>query len=164
MESDIVNILQHYLNRNTVENNRIDVNQMMWAILRRHVKIFLDTTWIIASQHIVFRDSSIEKLLRQRCLKDDENEISTLHAFMAEFYRKYSSMKEISTSRVLYHYEQGHMYQELVKYLHSLEGRLVARHDRENYLRVRIFILLRNFDLCLIFLIAPSLYKHTWLC
>lgn len=117
---------------------------MTWAILRRHVKIFLDTTWVIASQYIIFRDSSVEKLVRQRCLKDDVNEIRTLHAFMAEFYRKYSSMKEISTSRVLYHYEQGHMYQELVKYLHSTEGYIVARHDRENYLRVRIFLSLSN--------------------
>jgi hypothetical protein len=107
----MVNILQHYLNRDIDENNRIEVNQMTWAILRRHVKIFLDTTWIIGSQYIIFRDSSIEKLLRQRCLKDDANEIRTLHAFMAEFYRKYSSMKDIATSRVLYHYEQGHMYQ-----------------------------------------------------
>ncbi|CAF1350468.1 unnamed protein product [Rotaria sordida] len=137
IESDMVNILQHYLNRNIDENNRIDVNQMIWAILRRHVKIFLDTTWIIGSQYIIFRDSSIEKLLRQRCLKDDANEICTLHAFMAEFYRKYSSMKDIATSRVLYHYEQGHMYQELVTYLRSLEGRIVTRHDRENYLRRR---------------------------
>jgi hypothetical protein len=99
----MVNILQHYLNRN------IDVNQMIWAILRRHVKIFLDTTWIMGSQYIIFRDSSIEKLLRQRCLKEDANEIRTLHAFMAEFYRKYSSMKDIATSRVLYHYEEGHI-------------------------------------------------------
>ncbi|CAF3689165.1 unnamed protein product [Adineta steineri] len=129
IESDMVNILQHYLNRN------IDVNQMIWAILRRHVKIFLDTTWITGSQYIIFRDSSIEKLLRQRCLKDDANEIRTLHAFMAEFYRKYSSTKNYATSRVLYHYEQGHMYQELVSYLHSPEGFIVARHDRENYLR-----------------------------
>jgi hypothetical protein len=65
---------------------------------------------------------------------------------MTEFYRKYSSMKDIATSRVLYHYEQGHMYQELVTYLHSREGFIVTRHDRENYLRVRIFILLRNFS------------------
>jgi len=142
----MVNILEHYLNRNLDENNRIDVNQMTWAMLRRHVKIFLDTTWIAASQYIVFRDSSIEKLIRQRCLKDDANEIRTLHLFLTEFYRKYSSMKDIATSRVLYHYEQGHMYQELVTYLHSREGFIVTRHDRENYLRVRIFILLRNFS------------------
>ena len=142
----MVNILQHYLNRNIDENTRVDVNQMIWAMLRRHVKIFLDTTWIIGSQYIIFRDSSIEKLVRQRCLNDDANEIRTLHAFMTEFYRKYSPMKDIATSRVLYHYEQGHMYQELVTYLHSLEGRIVTRHDRENYLRVRIFILLRDFS------------------
>ncbi|CAF5066594.1 unnamed protein product, partial [Rotaria magnacalcarata] len=137
IESDMVNILEHYLNRNTDENNRIDVNQMIWAVLRRHVKIFLDTTWIAGIQYIIFRDSSIEKLLRQRCLKDDANETCTLHTFMAEFYRKYSSMKDIATSRVLYHYEQGHMYQELVTYLRSPEGRIVTRHDRENYLRRR---------------------------
>jgi hypothetical protein len=146
MESDMVNILQNYLNRNIDENNRIVVNQMMWAMLRRHVKVFLDTTWSIGRQYIIFRDSSIEKLLRQRCLKEDTDEIRSLHAFMAEFYRKYSSMKDMATSRVLYHYEQGHMYQELVTYLYSLEGRLVARDDRENYLRVRIFISLINFS------------------
>lgn len=129
----MLNLLQKYLKTDT------DVNAMTWSILRRHVKIFLDTTWIMGSLYIIFRDSSIEKLLRQRCLNDDANEIRSLHAFMAEFYRKHSSIKEISTSRVLYHYEQGRMYEELVEYLSSLEGRLVARHDRENYLRVRIF-------------------------
>lgn len=152
------------MNRNTDENNRIDVNQMTWAIIRRHVKIFLDTTWIIGSQYIIFRDSSLEKLLRQRCLKNDVNEIRALHAFMAEFYRKYSSMKDVSTSRVLYHYEQGHMYQELVNYLHSLEGRIVTRHDRENYLRVRIFISISYFFSLFDIFKAPSLYKHTWFC
>ena len=158
----MVNILEHYLNINLDENNRIDVNPMIWSMLRRHVKIFLDTTWITASQYIIFRDSSIEKLLRQRCLKDDTNEIRALHAFMSEFYRKYSSMKDVATSRVLYHYEQGHMYQELITYLSSPEGRIVTRHDRENYLRVRIFILLTNFSST--FSKASSLSKHTWLC
>ena len=136
---------------------------MTWAIIRRHVKTFLDTTWIIGSQYIIFRDSSIEKLLRQRCLKDDVNEIRILHAFMAEFYRKYSLMKDVLTSRVLYHYEQGHMYQELVTYLHSLEGRIVARHDRENYLRVRIPIFLSHFFFLFDIFKAPSLFKHTWI-
>jgi hypothetical protein len=158
----MVNILEHYFNRNIDENNRIDINQMIWAMLRRHVKIFLDTTWIMGSQYIIFRDSSIEKLLEKRCLQDDANEIRSLHTFMIEFYRKYSSMKDIATSRVLYHYEEGHMYQELVTYLHSPEGFIVTRHDRENYLRVRIFILLRNFSFD--FFKAPSLYKHTWFC
>lgn len=149
----MVNILEHYLNRNIDENNRIDVNQMVWAVLRRHIKIFLDTTWIAGIQYIIFHDSSIEKLLRQRCLKDDASETRRLHTFMTEFYRKYSSMKNIATSRVLYHYEQGCMYQELVTYLRSVEGRIVTRDDRENYLRVSIF-LLRNisFNFCLIFL------------
>ena len=126
----MVPILQHYLHRNT------DVNQMVWAMLRRHVKLFLDTTWIIGSRYIIFRDSSIENLLRQRCFKEEANDARTLHAFMAEYYRTYSPMKDIATSRVLYHYEQGHMYEELVTYLRSPEGRIVARHDRENYLRV----------------------------
>ncbi|UJR29657.1 hypothetical protein I4U23_017205 [Adineta vaga] len=137
VESDIVQILEHYLNRNLDENNRINVNLMTWAILRRYIKIFLDTTWIMGSIYIIFRDSSIEKLLRKRCLKEDQNEICNLHAFMAEFYRKYSSIKDIGTSRVLYHYEQGHLYQELITYLHSLEGFIVTRHDKENYLRRR---------------------------
>ncbi|CAF1128328.1 unnamed protein product [Adineta ricciae] len=137
VEADMVNILDHYLNRNTDENNRVDVNPMVWATLRRHVKIFLDTTWIIGSQYIIFRDSSVEKLLRQRCLKADENEIRTLHAFMAMFYRKHSSIKDIATSRVLYHYEQGRMYHELLAYLNSVEGYIVTHHDRQNYLRRR---------------------------
>lgn len=117
---------------------------MVWAILRRHVKIFLDTTWIIGSQYVIFRDSSIEKLIRKRCMQDDANELHRLHGFMAEFYRKHSSIKDIGTSRVLYHYEQGYMYEEMVTYLQSLEGRLVTRHDRENYLRVRISVLLKK--------------------
>lgn len=131
---------------------------MTWAILRRHLKLFLDTTWILGSQHIIFRDSSIEKLLRGRFLKGDAEEIRALHAFMADFYRQYSSIREIATSRVLYHYEQGEMYQELVTYLQSLEGRLVARHDREHYLRVSIVHCRKKRSIPFLFLLAPSLY------
>lgn len=138
MESDVVTMLQRYLNKTKGENRRDEeMNRMTWALLRRHVKLFLDTTWIMGSQYIIFRDSSIEKMLRKRCLTENIDETRVLHSFMADFYRNYSSMKSLVTSRVLYHYDQGHMYQELVSYLDSVEGRIVARHDRENYLRVR---------------------------
>ena len=142
----------------------MDVNRMVWAMLRRHINLFLDTTWIIGSRYVVFRDSSIEKLLRQRCFKDEANDARTLHAFMAEYYRRYSPMKDTATSRVLYHYEQGHMYEELVAYLSSLEGRIVARHDRENYLRVSRFTSLWNIssNFCSTFSKASPLHKYTW--
>ncbi len=59
---------------------------------------------------------------------------------MVEFYRKHSSVKDVSISRVPYHYEKACMYQELVTYLRSPEAIIISRHERETYLRVRIFI------------------------
>jgi hypothetical protein len=132
---------------------------MTWAIIRRSVKLFLDTTWIVGSQYIIFRDSSIAELVRARCLEADADKIRTLHAYMAEFYRCHSSIKEIATARVLYHYEQAHWYQELVTYLSSLEGRLVARHDRENYLRVSFSSSIELHISGFTFVEAPSLYQ-----
>jgi len=56
-------MLQYYLNNNnTDKNNQISVNQMTWSTLRRHLKTFLDTTWIEGHQLIIFRHSSLEQV------------------------------------------------------------------------------------------------------
>jgi hypothetical protein len=56
-------MLQYYLNNNNKdENNQISINQMTWSTLRRHLKTFLDTTWIEGHQLIIFRHSSLEQV------------------------------------------------------------------------------------------------------
>ena len=60
---------------------------------------------------------------------------------MADFYLKHSTIKDFSSRRIPYHYEQGHMYKDLVTYLRSSESRHISRIDRQAYLRVSIFIL-----------------------
>lgn len=57
-------MLSRYMNENNAENNPDAgmVNQMTWAVLRRHLKTFLDTTWIVGHQLIVFRHSTMERV------------------------------------------------------------------------------------------------------
>ena len=71
-------------------------------------------------------------------MKENTEEIKSLNAFMADYYLKYPTIKEFSSRRIPYHYEQAHMYKELVTYLRSSESRYVGRLDRQTYLRVRI--------------------------
>ena len=47
---------------NANSTTAVDVNQMTWSLLRRHLKIFLDTTWVQGYQVIIFRHSSIEQV------------------------------------------------------------------------------------------------------
>jgi hypothetical protein len=72
--------------------------------------------------------------------EEGSNEIRSLHGFMADFFVKYPSIKDFSSTRVPYHYDQAHMYKELIAYLRSPQSREVGRVDRQAYLRVRIFI------------------------
>ena len=67
-------------------------------------------------------------------------EIRSLHTFLADFFRKHSTIKDFSSRRVPYHYEQASMFTELVAYLRSQDSRRVGRNDRQAYLRVRIFM------------------------
>ncbi|CAF2483713.1 unnamed protein product [Rotaria sp. Silwood2] len=137
LESDIVNLLQHFMNKTTDENNQILINRMIWSTLQRHMKTFLDTTWMDGHQLVIYRHASIEQILRKRCLKENADEIRSLNSFMAQFYHKYSTIKDFSFRRIPYHYEQAHMYKELVAYLRSSESRGVSRTDRQAYLRRR---------------------------
>lgn len=64
-------MLSRYINVNSNENNShavVDVNQMTWSLLRRHLKIFLDTTWVEGYQVIVFRHSSIEQVCDEKMI------------------------------------------------------------------------------------------------
>lgn len=63
-----------------------------------------------------------------------------MHVFLAEFFRKHSTIKDFSTRRVPYHYEQAGMSTELVAFLRSTESRHIGRTDRQTYLRVSIFM------------------------
>ena len=73
-------------------------------------------------------------------MKDETNEIRSLHAFLAEFYIKHGSIKHFSSRRVPYHYDQASMFKELITYLRSQDSRNVGRIDRQTYLRVRLFL------------------------
>jgi hypothetical protein len=50
------------MNKNVDENNQTIINQMTWSTLRRHLKTFLDTTWIEGHQLIIIRHSSLEQV------------------------------------------------------------------------------------------------------
>ncbi|CAF0915376.1 unnamed protein product [Rotaria sordida] len=137
LESDIVSMLQHFMNKTTDENNQILVNRMTWSTIQRHLKTFLDTTWMDGHQLVIYRHASLEQILQKRCLKENTDEIRSLNSFMADFYLKHSTIKDFSSRRIPYHYEQGHMYKELVTYLRSSESRKISRIDRQAYLRRR---------------------------
>ncbi|CAF1086252.1 unnamed protein product [Rotaria sp. Silwood1] len=137
LESDIVNILQHFMNKTINENNQIVVNRMTWSTLQRQMKTFLDTTWMDGHQLVIYRHAVLEQILRKRCLKENTDEIRSIHSFMADFYLKHSTIKDFSSRRVPYHYEEAHMYKELVAYLRSSESRGISRIDRQAYLRRR---------------------------
>ena len=64
LESDIVSMLSRYMEQSSSENNPnvVVINQMTWAVLRRHLKTFLDTTWVDGYQLIVFRHSTLEQV------------------------------------------------------------------------------------------------------
>jgi len=72
-------------------------------------------------------------------LKEDTNEIRSLNAFLADFHTKHPSIKEFSTRRIPYHYDEANMPKELVTYLRSQASRDVNRLERQTYLRVRLF-------------------------
>lgn len=59
---------------------------------------------------------------------------------MAEFYHRNQTIKEFSAARRPYHFEQAHMYKELIEYLRSTESRNLSRPERQAYARVRIVI------------------------
>jgi hypothetical protein len=50
------------MNKITDENTPVVVNQMAWSLLRRHMKTFLDTTWIEGHQLITFHHPSLEQV------------------------------------------------------------------------------------------------------
>ena len=56
-------MLQSYLNQSMDEKNSVEINQMTWSVVRRHLKTFLDTTWIEGHQLIIFRHSSLEQVI-----------------------------------------------------------------------------------------------------
>ncbi len=62
-------MLQYYISKNAIETTEMAVDQMTWSILRRHLKTFLDTTWIEGHQLIVFRHSSLEQVPKKFLLK-----------------------------------------------------------------------------------------------
>lgn len=68
----------------------------------------------------------------------------SLNSFMANFYLQNPTIKDFACSRIPYHYEQAHMYQELISYLRSLESRYVSRADRQEYMRVRNLCLMKE--------------------
>ncbi len=70
-------------------------------------------------------------------MKDDTNEIRSLNTFLADFYIKHPSIKDFASRRIPYHYDQAHMYKDLVTYLRSQDSRAINRADRQTYLRVR---------------------------
>ena len=56
---------------------------------------------------------------------------------MAEFFMRRASLKQHAVHRIAYHYEQGHMYKELLAYLRSTQSLGVPLTDRRGYLNVR---------------------------
>jgi hypothetical protein len=56
-------MLQYYMDQNTNESNKIAINPMVWSTLRRNMKTFLDTTWTLGHQLIIFRHSSLEQVI-----------------------------------------------------------------------------------------------------
>ncbi|UJR37210.1 hypothetical protein I4U23_029919 [Adineta vaga] len=132
---DMVTMLERYMNNNVDETKRVNVDRMMWSTIRRHLKSFLDTSWIDGHQLITFRHSTLLQKLHKRYFEDKNDELRSIHKFLAEFFLKDPSIKDYSRRRVPYHYEQAHMIKELIAYLRSLESRSVAQIDRQAYLR-----------------------------
>ncbi|CAF0883848.1 unnamed protein product [Adineta steineri] len=136
LESDLVQMLEHYLNMNIDdEKNRIIIDRMTWSTIQRYLKLFLDTAWIDGHQLIIFRHSTLQKKLRKRYFEENTNDLISIHKFLANFYLKNSTIKDFSTRRVPYHYEQAQMIKELVTFLRSLDSRAVNQLDRQVYLR-----------------------------
>jgi homoserine acetyltransferase len=73
-------------------------------------------------------------------LKENTSEKRSTNAFLADFYRKSSSIQEFSSRRVPYHYEEAGMYKELLTYLRSQESRFVNRLERQAYIYVRLYM------------------------
>lgn len=73
-------------------------------------------------------------------MKEDTNEIRLTNAFMADFCMKHPSIKEFSARRIPYHYDEAGMYKELITFLRSQNSRGVTRAERQNFLRVRIYL------------------------
>ena len=55
-------MLQHFMNKTTDENNQILVNRMTWSTIQRHLKTFLDTTWMDGHQLVIYRHASFEQV------------------------------------------------------------------------------------------------------
>ena len=88
----------------------------------------------------------------------DKADTRSVNGFLAEFYRKESSIKEFGKRRVPYHYDQGSMWKELITFLRSLESAGVNRPDRFTYLRVRLKNILKFFNI--LYHLETSLYAN----
>jgi hypothetical protein len=55
-------MLQHYMNANAGEKNQVLIDRMTWSTIRRHLKTFLDTSWIDGHQLVIFRHATLEKV------------------------------------------------------------------------------------------------------
>jgi hypothetical protein len=56
-------MLSRFLNKTDELSTNIIVNQIVWSTLRRQIKTFLDTSWKDGHQLIIFRHSSLEKVI-----------------------------------------------------------------------------------------------------